>query len=146
MTKRKSEADDELYVRAIAIREGEAVGLWLPKIRALALRGHADAMTELADWLAGEDEQARSAANPFSAAGLYRRAYRKGQPRAAHNLAMTCFNRDDLAGYRTWIRNAGRAGDDAARAEAARFETRLPHKNAIKIGRLRPNQRRDEFA
>jgi TPR repeat protein len=145
MTKRKSEADDELYVRAMDIRYGNARGLWLPKIRALALRGHADAMTELADWLADSDD-AGAAAKSFGAAYLYRRAYRKGEPRAAHNLAMTYFNRDDLAGYRTWIRNAGRAGDNAARAEAARFETRLPHKNAVRVGRLRPHQRRDEFA
>jgi hypothetical protein len=146
MTKRSSEADDQLYVRAIDILYGKARGLWWPKIRALALRGHVDAMIELADWLADDDEQAGAAANPFSAAGLYRRAYRKGEPRAAHNLAMTCFNRNDLTGYRTWMRKAGSAGDNAARAEAARFETRLPHRNAARIGRHRPHQRRDEFA
>ncbi|HXS29255.1 MAG TPA: hypothetical protein VN755_00345, partial [Steroidobacteraceae bacterium] len=93
MTKPKSETDEELYVRAIAIRDGEGCGLWLPKIRALAVRGHTDAMIELADWLADDDDLGGALADPFSAIGLYRRAYRRGEPRAAHNLAMTYFNR-----------------------------------------------------
>jgi hypothetical protein len=146
MTKTKSQAHDDLYVRAITIHEGTGPGLWLPKIRALVLRGHADAMIELADWLSQENNRPRAAADAFGAIGLYRRAYRMGEPRAAHNLAMTYFNRDDLAGYRTWIRKAGRAGDNAAREEAGRFETRLPHKNAAKIGRIRPYRRRHGFA
>ena len=137
---------DVLYLRAINIREGRERGLWLPKVWTLALRGHSDAMIELADWLADDSGHLGLPADNFSSAGLYRRAYRQGNARAAYNLAMTYFNRNDLGQYRSWLRRAGKAGDGAAKLQAACFETRLPHSNARKIGRLRPEQRRDEFA
>src|SRR5689334_15298084 len=37
-------AEDRLYLRAQAIREARRPGLWMPILRRLALRGHADAM------------------------------------------------------------------------------------------------------
>lgn len=146
MSRRRSEAGEKLYQQALNIREGRARGLWLPKIWTLALRGHSDAMIDLADWFAGDANQLGSIADPCSASGLYRRAYRKGNSRAAHNLAMTFFNRNNLQSYRHWIGRAARAGDGVARSQAGCFETRLPHVAAAKIGRKRPEQKRDEFA
>jgi len=114
----------------------------------LALRGHTGAMIELADWFS-DDNSASSFGTPagaFSAAGLYRRAYRKGDARAANNAAMSFFNRNDMIGYRRWLRRAAKAGDLEARKQLRHFETRLWHAAARKIGRLRPEQKRDEFA
>jgi hypothetical protein len=146
MNQRSSKSAERLYQQALNIQYGKERGLWLPKMTALALRGHSDAMVDLADWLAGDDSELGSAAASLSAASLYNRAYRKGNARAAHNLAMTLFNRNDLFGYRKWMRKAARAGDDAARLQVARFEIRLPHAAARKIGRKRPEHERDEFA
>lgn len=137
---------DKLYLQALNIRERRAPGLWLPRIWTLALRGHADAMIELAGWLSGDADAPGALADGFSAAGLYRRAYRKGNARAAYNLAMSFFNRNDLQRYRYWLRKAARAGDHAAALQAARFETRLPHAAAAKIRRRRPEAKRDELA
>ena len=143
MNMRNSGAVEKLYQRALNIQEGRERGQWLPKMWTLALRGHSGAMVDLADWFAGDANHLGSPADSFSAAALYRRAYRKGNARAAYNLAMTHFNRNALQGYRHWLRKAGRAGDGAARLEAARFETRLPHAAAAKIGRKRPDHKRD---
>lgn len=139
------EAGDRLYVQALAIRDGNKRGLWLPKIWALAVRGHTDAMTELADWLSEGDDRIGKPANRSSAAGLYYLAYRKGNARAAYSLAMDCFNDGDLQGYRGWLRRAANAGDETAGFQLARFETRLPHANAARCRRIRPQRRRDEF-
>jgi len=139
---------DKLYLRALNIREAHACGLWEPIMWHLALRGHVNAMVDLAHWLS-ESNTHRSlgiASDAFSAAGLYRRAYRRGDARAAYSLAMSYFNRNDMGGYRAWVTRAGRAGDGAAAAQARHFETRLPHGAARKIGRQRPEQKRDEFA
>ncbi len=103
----------------------------------LALRRFPSAMTELSRRI-GED--GLSAADPFSAAGLNYRAYRRGDPLAAYNAAMSCFNRDDLRGYRHWLRRAARAGDIDAQQQLRRFETRLPHSAAREIGRCRPRK------
>lgn len=146
MGKRTGAAITKLYLHALDIREGRECGLWLPKMWSLALRGHTGAMIDLADWFSGADNHLGSAADGFGAVGLYRRAYRKGDARAAFNLAMTCFNRNDLQGYRHWLRKAAGAGDSAAKLQVARFETRLPHSAAAKIGRKRTEQKRDEFA
>jgi len=81
-------------------------------------------MTELSRQI-GED--GLSAADPYSAAGLARRAFRKGDPIAAYNIAMSCFNRGDLKGYRYWLHRAVQSGDDDAKEQLRRFETRLPH-------------------
>ena len=139
---------ERLYERAWLIRDGLAHGLWLPIVRLLAHRRHTLAAVVLADWYAdaGGARDLGPAADPFSAAGLYRRAFRQGSVLAARNQAIDRFNRNDLHGYRTWLRRAARLGDRASIAEAARFETRLPHALARGIGRHRPAAKRDEFA
>jgi hypothetical protein len=103
-------------------------------------------MIELADWFSdGDSSQAfGSPADAFSAAGLYRRAYRRGDARAARNVAVSCFNRNDMIGYRQWLRRAAK-GDAESGRELRYFETRLWHAAARKVGRLRPSQKRDEF-
>jgi len=100
----------------------------------LALRRYPSAMTELARRI-GED--GLSAADPYSSAGLCYRALRQGDPTAAHNMAMSRFNRRDLQGYRHWLRLAAKAGDDEAGQQLRRFETRLPHGAARDINRGR---------
>lgn len=100
----------------------------------LALRRYPSAMTELGRRI-GEDGLA--AADPYSSAGWCYRALRQGDPTAAHNMAMTRFNRRDLQGYRRWLRLAARAGDEDAGQQLRRFETRLPHGAARDINRGR---------
>ena len=73
----------------------------------LALRRYPSAMTELSRRI-GED--GLSAADSFSAAGLSYRAFRQGDPMAAYNFAMSCFNRGNLRGYRYWLNRAARLG------------------------------------
>jgi hypothetical protein len=138
-------AKDRLYLRALAIRHERGVGLWMPIMWHLALRGHTGAMVELADWFSGEDtaKEAGRACAAYSAAGLYYRAYRKGNFNAARNMAISCFNRSDMAGYRRWLRRAARTGDTESARELRFFETRLWHGAARKVGRLRPIQARD---
>jgi hypothetical protein len=137
---------DRLHSKALDIREGNAVGLWVPIMRHLALRGHHAAMIDLAAWFSQSNRLADfgSPADGFSAAGLYRRAWRHGNAYAAQHLAMGCFNRGDLRGYRHWLGHSARAGDADAKRELLRFEIRLPHANARKVRRLRPFARRDE--
>ena len=141
-------AEDRLYLRGMAVRYGRRPGSWMPMMWHLALRGHTGAMIELADWLSDENsaEAFGKPADAFSAAGLYHRAYRKRDARAANNAAMSCFNRNDMIGYRRWLRRAATAGDGAAGKQLRNFETRLWHVAARKVGRLRPEQKRDEFA
>lgn len=138
---------DDLYLKVEQIRESKRCGLWVPIIEHLALRGHAQAMIELADWCS-RSTQLRDlgvASDSFSAAGLYRRAYRKGDPRAANNMAMSCFNLGNMQGYRHWLRRAAVAGDAEAAKKLRYFETRLWHSAARTIRRLRPEQKRDGF-
>ncbi|RYY26818.1 MAG: hypothetical protein EOP62_08640 [Sphingomonadales bacterium] len=136
---------DRLYSRAFEIQERKASGYWLPIMRYLAFRGHLNAMVTLAasksDAKSGTD--IGRAGEYFTAAWLYRSAYRSGSAIAAQNLAMAHFNKNDLAGYRHWLRRAARAGDAEAGAELKRFETRLPHQAAREIGRQRPCRRRE---
>ena len=81
---------ERLYLRAVEIRENRTGGLWLPIMGHLALRGHTDAMIDLASWLTYDNSLAVYGhfAHRFSAAGLYRRAFRAGNARAAQHLAM----------------------------------------------------------
>jgi len=58
-------------------------------------------------------------------------------------MAMGCFNRGDMRGYRHWLALGARAGDENARRARGFFEMRLPHSYAGRIGRLRPWQKRD---
>ncbi|MEO6359817.1 MAG: hypothetical protein ABIO43_04475 [Sphingomicrobium sp.] len=99
-------------------------------------------MTDMADWLA--DGGMGSAKDSFSAVGLYRRAYRLGEHRAARNLAISWFNQNNLSAYRLWLRRAASAGDRAAAMQLRRFETRMWHSAARLIHRHRPEQKRDE--
>lgn len=137
---------DRLYLRGLAIRYEGHRGLWMPIMWHLALRGYPGAMIELADWFSADAsvESMGAVADAFSAAGLYRRAYLKGDARAAKNFAVSHFNRGDLHGYRTWLRRAAIAGDTKAMVELRYFELRLPHRHARKVGRLRPRQKRDD--
>ncbi|RYY42562.1 MAG: hypothetical protein EOP59_09735 [Sphingomonadales bacterium] len=139
--------DARLYAKAQQILHERRVGLWMPIMWHLALRGHTDAMIELADRFSDDNSLKAFGApsRPFSAAGLYRRAARKGDARAARNAAMSCFNRNDLAGYRHWLRQAAKAGDEESEREIRRFETRLWYGAARKIRRLRPAAKRDGF-
>ncbi len=74
----------------------------------------------------------------FSAAWLYRRAYLNGSARAATNAASSCFNRNDMAGFRLWLRRAASLGDQESGVLLKRFELRQPHSFARKVRRLRP--------
>ena len=141
-------AEGRLYLKGLSVRYERHTGLWMPIMWHLALRGHAGAMIELADWYSADDSATAfgKPADPFSPAGLYYRAYLKGQARAAINAAMSCFNRNDMIGYRQWLRRAATAGDAGAQKRLRYFETRLWHSAARKVGRLRPEQKRDEFA
>jgi hypothetical protein len=136
---------DRLYLKGLAIRYEKAKGLWSPIMWHLALRGHTRAMNEFADYFDDNDSYATlgKPANAFSTAGLYRRAYRKGEGWAARNLALSYFNRNNMVGYRRWLKLAARAGDEESATELQHFETRLPHGAARRIRRLRPKQRRD---
>jgi hypothetical protein len=138
---------DRLYERALLIQDGKANGLWLPIIRHLALRQYPCAMVDLANWQSDNRTWASMglATDAFSALGLYRRAYRAGNANAAQNMAMEHFNRNDLTGYRIWLRRAARGGDKDCDAELRCFETRQPYCAATRIRRLRPLRRREKF-
>ena len=140
--------EDRLYLKGLTVRYERGIGKWMPIMWHLALRGHTGAMIELADWFS-DDNSAASFGKPadaFGPAGLYYRAWRKGDARAGVNAAMSCFNRNDMIGYRRWLRCAAKAGDADAARSLRFFETRLWHAAARKVGRLRPRQKRDEFA
>lgn len=140
-------AEERLYIKALSIRHERGRGLWMPIMWHLALRGHTGAMIELADWFCGDDaaKNVGKASDAFSAAGLYYRAYRKRDARAARNMAISCFNRSDMAGYRRWLGRAAKAGDTESARDLLYFETRLWHGAARSVRRLRPVQKRDGF-
>jgi hypothetical protein len=120
--------------------DGRSPGDGMGLLWHLALRRYPSAMTELSRRI-GED--GLSAADPFSAAGLNYRAFRRGESLGAYNMAMSCFNRGDLGGYRHWLHRAAGAGDGDARQQLRRFETRLPHGAARDIRRGRPRKAYD---
>lgn len=132
--------NDRLQRLADAWHNGLSPGDGMGLLWHLALRRYPPAMTELSRRI-GED--GLSAADPFSAAGLGYRALRQGDPVAAYNIAMSCFNRRDLRGYRHWLRLAARAGDEDAGEQLRRFETRLSHGAARDIRRGRPRRAYD---
>jgi len=105
-------------------------------------------MIDLAAWFADDNSPASlgTCADAFSAAGLYRRAFRMGNTRAAQHMAMACFNRNNLRGYRYWLRQGANSGDIEAGQQIGYFETRLWHDTARDIGRARPVQKRDGFS
>ena len=125
---------------ADAWHNGRSPGDGMGLLWHLALRRYPSAMTELSRRI-GED--GLSAADSFSAAGLSYRAFRQGDPMAAYNFAMSCFNRGNLRGYRYWLNRAARLGDQDAGQQLRRFETRLPHGAAHDIQRGRPYRNYD---
>ena len=137
--------EERLWRRMWDIRDGPAHGLWVPIMQHLAMRREPEVMVQFADWYSGRDgTDLGAAADPFSAAGLYRRAWRNEVARGAYNLAISFLNRGDLSGYRHWLRRAGRAGNAAAARQAKRFELRLPHTAAKRVRRWRPEAPRDD--
>lgn len=138
---------NRLFLKGLAIRYERRLGKWLPIMWHLALRGHAGAMIELADWFSndGSADPFGTPAAAFSAAGLYRRAYKLGDLRAAQHMALSRFNRNDIAGYRHWLGLGAKSGDGEAKQERRQFETRLWHADAGRVRRLRPKLKRDGF-
>ncbi len=133
---------DRLYDKAEAILEGKAIGLGEPILWHLALRHYGPATLAIANrktWNGRRSELGRTS-DAHSPIGMMYRAYRSGEPNAAQNMALTLFNVGDMVGYRAWMRRAARVGDTNAVAETRRFETRLPHRLARKLRRLRPSR------
>lgn len=130
---------DRLWLRSHTIRDHRRAGFYMPILRHLALRGHPEAMLDLSANLPGGGRRS----DGFSQVGLACRAYRHGVASGAQHLAMQAFNRRDLAGYRYWLARAARLGDQDARRELRRFETRLPHALAFAIRRGRPSRAAD---
>lgn len=137
--------EERLYARAMSIRDRKANGLWLPIIMHLAMRRHPDAMVVLASWFEDTGPIVPNT-DPFGSHNLLRRAWRMGNVHAAQNMAMTYFNENNLAKFRLWARRAAELGDGSCATYVKRFETRLPHANAGRIGRKRPWARRDDQA
>ncbi|WP_298671968.1 hypothetical protein [uncultured Sphingomonas sp.] len=133
-------SDEKLQRLADAWLNGRSPGNGMGLLWHLALRRYPSAMTELSRRI-GHD--GFSASDPFSVKGLNYRAFRRGDPVAAYNMAMLCFNQRDLRGYRHWIRRAAKAGDEDARRQLCHFETRLPHGAARDIRRGRPRRAYD---
>lgn len=128
---------DRLLARYWRIRDDHGNGHATPILWHLALRGETSAMVLLAQAFASPGRLA----DPFSQSGLCYRAFRKGDPTAAQNLAVDAFNRGNLARYRFWIARAAALGDVDAAQELRRFELRLPHAKAGLSGRKRPEYR-----
>ena len=130
---------DKLWRRYWAIRDDHVPGLATPILWHLAL-GHDPAiMVDLASTFPAPGRRADS----FSQAGLCYRAWRLGYGYGAQHLAMNAFNTGDMHGYRTWLRRAANAGDKDSARGLKRFETRLPHTNARRVGRKRPHRKSD---
>lgn len=134
--RRKTDRDD-LWELALEKLAGRKPGWGEPLLWHLAMRGHVLAILELSSFL--DDD--RPISDPFSKQGLALRAYRLGDSNGAQHLAMSCFNKHDLKRYRHWLRKAANQDAIDELAELKRFETRLPHPTARKIGRLRPLRR-----
>ncbi|MEG3122493.1 hypothetical protein [Sphingomonas sp. GB1N7] len=138
---------EKLYLRALEIREGKGRGTWVAKLRHLSLRGHTDAMIELASWYTcdNQPDDLLGMGEPYTAANLYYRAWRKGDARAAQHLALSYFNRGDMLRFRLWLRRAAKLGEHDCQILVRCFETRLYHQTAKRVGRLRPIMKRDGF-
>jgi hypothetical protein len=130
---------DRLWSRYWSIRDEHRNGYGLPILWHLALRGDPLAMTELGSTF----DSAGRIADSFSQEGLAYRAYRRGSAMGAQHLAMNAFNRGDLGRYRLWLARAAGSGDRDAARELRKFELRLPHTRAARIGRKRPSRASD---
>ena len=133
----RASRQEELYLRALLIIDRRANGYFTPILQHLALRNHCGAMVQLADFA---DFHGKSC-NFGSANNLLYKAVRRGSWLAAQNLAMNAFNSYDLHRYRYWLRLAAKLGDTDSAIELRKFETRLPHLNALRIRRKRPYRR-----
>ncbi|MCW1404022.1 hypothetical protein OKA06_17555 [Novosphingobium sp. MW5] len=136
---------ERLWLRAWKIAEDNGHGHRLPILHHLAMRGHELGLLDLANFqiIDGDRNTAGRLADGHSPVRLMYRAYKRGSPTAAQNMALTYFWLNDLCGYRHWLRKAARAGDQDAGLELKRFETRQPFTLAKRMRRLRP-LRRDE--
>ncbi len=135
---RRNADRDDLWELALEKLAGRTPGWGEPLLWHLAMRGHVHAMMELSTFI--DDDGPIS--DPYTTRGLAYRVYRLGHWAGAQHLAMLSFNDNNLNGYRHWLRKAAQLGgvfDELD--ELKRFETRLPHSNARKIGRLRPVRR-----
>jgi hypothetical protein len=141
---READRLERLFAKACLIQQGKANGLWLPKMWHLALRRHLNGMEWLANWLS-DHEGLGKASDGFSSFGLMRRAHFSGSSVAAQNLALDHFYRNDLAGYRSWLRRAAHRGDPDAGMELRKFETRQPFPLARKLRRLRPLRKSEKM-
>jgi TPR repeat protein len=136
MTLTKAERQDRLFERATKIRDGQAVGHYLPIFKKLAISGDVSAMCALADWLADDPVSVKRALL------LYRKAYRAGYATAAWNRALTHFYRNEMGHYRLWLRKATKH-DEAAGKLFKCFDTRLPFPRAKQVRRIRPFRKYD---
>ena len=132
---------DRMFARACAIEAGKANGLYLPNLRALARRKFSYGMLGFANWLDVMNPERRR-----TAFLMLREVSRMGHSLGAQNIAMSHFNRGNLAGYRQWLAKAARLGDENASLELRCFEVRLSHSAAFKIGRGRPSRKHENFA
>ncbi len=130
---------ERLFERYWGIADLHRNGLRLPILWHLAFRRHPDALLVLSQ----EIEQEGRISRNFSRQGLAYRSFRLGEAAAAQNLAMDSFNRGDLQRYRFWLWKAARLGDEDSARELKRFEVRLPHDDAARIGRKRPYHKAD---
>lgn len=127
---------DRWYDRALKILDGRANGMGLPVLRALALRGHPYAMAALANRLT---DPYNSDYDPKRGMALTRAVARKlGESWTLENLAVTCRNRNDMAGYRYWIARASLLGEPEVVRERGEFCTRFPYAIMRRWKRYRP--------
>ncbi|GLI99439.1 hypothetical protein [Sphingobium sp. BS19] len=129
---------DVLWKRYWSIKDDHGCGLFTPILWHLALGKDFGAMATLA----GTFDYAGRMCDQFSQAGLLYRADQGGYEYAAQHLAMSAFNRGDLASYRRWLRRTAKYDPDCLK-QLKRFETRLPHRTAREIGRGRPYRKYD---
>jgi hypothetical protein len=125
------------------ILEGRANGHGEPILRHLASRDYGPAMLDLANRYTqtGSSSELGRIQDRNSPVGQTYRAYRKGEPNAAQNMAMTLYNVGDLHGYRRWLHQAARMGDLDAQRELRNFDVRQPHRLARRLRRLQPQHR-----
>lgn len=141
----KNDKFDRLYMKALVIQDAGGRGHWLPIMKMLANRNYSPAMIDLASWLVDQRVDGRPGRHSHRGdpASFYYRAHKNGDARAAQHLAMTCFNVNDLKGYRYWLQRGAKMGDMAAAEELRAFETRLPNLAAKRFKRFRPYRSKD---
>jgi hypothetical protein len=130
MTSARKDRHWRLYLRALAILDGEANGHALPIMRALTNRHFVPAVLVLADY----ESRQRSLA-------LHHRAAATGDAAAMYNLAIEYRNRGDLREYRRHLGFASRV-DDEARSEMKAFRRRFPHTIMKQFGMFAPERGR----